>query len=50
MASTSAVKFDLQEHRNNLYDSFCAFLDSFHYEHDAIAKGPPDIDANMQAA
>ena len=50
MASTSAVKFDPEEHKDNLNDSFCVFLDSFNYEHDAIAKDPPDVDANMQAA
>ena len=50
MASTSVVKFDQEEHRDNLYDSFSEFVDSFHYEYDTIPKDPPDRDANTQAA
>ena len=50
MATTSIVKFDPEAHRDNLYDSFCEFVDSFHYEYDAIAKDPPEGDANIQAA
>ena len=50
MASTSVMKFDHEERRDNLYDLFCEFVDSFHYEYDAIAKDPPEGDANAQPA
>ena len=39
----------MEEHRDNSYDSLCEFVDSFHYEYDAIPKDPRDRDANMQA-
>ena len=38
MATTSIVKFDSQAYRDQLYDSFCEFVDSFHYEYDAICQ------------
>ena len=44
------VKFNPEEHRDNLYDEFCKFTDTFYYEYDAIAKDPLDGDANTQAA
>ena len=50
MATTSIVKFDPEAHRDNLYDSFCEFVDSFHYEFDAVTKDPPEGDVNTQAA
>ena len=50
MATTWIVKFDPEAHRDNLFDSFCEFVDSFYYEYDAIAKDPPEGDANIQAA
>ena len=50
VASTSVVKSALEEHRDNLYDSFHEFVDSFHYEYDAIAKNQSNRDANIQAA
>ena len=49
MVTTSIVKFYPQAHMDNLYDSFCEFVDSFHYEYDAIPKDPPEGDANTQA-
>ena len=39
MVTTSIVKFDSQAYRDQLYDSFCEFVDSFHYEYDAICQG-----------
>ena len=50
MATTSIAKFDPEAHRDNLYDSFCEFVDSFHYEYHAIARDPPQGDASIQAA
>ena len=50
MATTSIVKFDPEAHRDNLYNLLCEFVDSFHYEYDAIAKDPPEGDANTQVA
>ena len=50
MATTSIVKFHPEAHRDHLYDSFCEFVDLFHYEYDAIAKDPVEGDANIQAA
>ena len=33
------------EHKNNVYEAFCDFLDEFKYEYAALAKDPPkDLD------
>lgn len=34
-------KFDPELHRKNVHDAFNEFVESFHYEYDAIAKDPP---------
>ena len=46
----SVVKFNPEEHRDNLFDAFCEFIDTFQYEYDAIAKDPPEGDDATQAA
>ena len=51
MDKISTVKFDPEEHQNNLYEAFVEFLDEFTYEYDAIAKDPPkDLDAAAKTA
>ena len=50
MATTSIGKFDPEAHRDNLYNLLCEFVDSFHCEYDAIAKDPPEGDANTKVA
>ena len=37
----SIAKFDPEEHKGNVYEAFLDFVESFHYEYDAIAKDPP---------
>ena len=51
MDKISTVKFDPEEHQNNVYEAFVEFLDEFTYEYDAIAKEPPkDLDAAAKTA
>ena len=51
MAMNNVVdKFDPEPHRDNVYDAFKEFIESFQYEYDAIAKDPPTGDAPTQAA
>lgn len=35
-------KFDPELHKENTYDAFIDFVDSFAYEYDAIGKEPPN--------
>ena len=46
----SVVKFNPEDHRDNLYDTFCEFIETFHYEYDAIAKDPPEGSNDTQTA
>ena len=51
MSNDSAIsKFDPAIHRDNVYDAFNEFIDSFRYEYDAIAKEPPAGEAAAQNA
>ena len=44
------TKFDPEDHQGNVYEAFCDFIDSFHYEYDAIAKEPPKEGSNTEKA
>ena len=46
MDGMAIQKFDPEEHKNNVYEAFCKFVEEFAYEYDAITKDPPkDLDA-----
>ena len=38
---SSSEKFDPEVHRNNVYDAFSEFVETFKYEYEAVAKDPP---------
>ena len=51
MDRVPTMKFDPEEHHNNVYDVFTEFIEEFTYEYDAFAKEPPnDLDAAGKAA
>ena len=38
---SSLGRFDPEVHRNNVYDAFSEFVETFRYEYEAVAKDPP---------
>jgi len=50
MGTPNYEKFDPSVHKDNVYDAFIEFIDSFQYEYDAIAKEPPAGDEATQNA
>lgn len=39
--ASSLAKFDPESHRNNVFNAFTEYVDSFEFEYEAIAKEPP---------
>ena len=38
---SSLDRFDPEIHRNNVFDAFSEYVETFRYEYDAVAKDPP---------
>ena len=43
---SSLGRFDPEVHRNNVYDAFSEFIETFRYEYEAVAKDPPPALSN----
>ena len=46
---SESTKFDPEEHKGNAYEAFLEFIESYHYEYDAISKEPPKSLETAQA-